>query len=107
MGDSVLRKHWKRWLAVAIVVAVAGALVPLAGKFLAYGRIAAGYTAQQTCSCLHVSRRPLASCLAEYPPDQIKLIAFDTAGDRVRITAFGVFHGESVFEEGYGCQPVK
>ena len=102
-----MRKHWKKWLAFAVVAVLACAAIHASRSLLVYGNIAAGYTAQQTCSCLHVSRRSLESCLAEYPPYQIKLIAFDTAGDRVRVAVFGVFHGESVFEEGYGCQPLE
>ena len=103
----MLRKHWKKWLALAVVAALVSAAFPAYRMLVAYANIAAGYTAQQICSCLHVSRRSLESCLAEYPAEQLKLVELDTAGDRVRIAAFGVSHGESVFEEGYGCQPVE
>ena len=101
----------KRWIVTGALIVAAAAIGWIAFKVndaVAYARIATGYAAQQACSCLHVSGRTLASCMADYPADAIKGISFDTRGDHVRISALnGAFKAEAAFEEGYGCRIVN
>jgi len=97
----------KRWL-IVIAVALAGVIVPgLIWTFqdeYAYARIATGYAAKQTCSCLHVSGRTLESCLADFPEDARGQISVTQSGDTVRASVlFGAVHAAAAFEDGYGC----
>jgi len=76
-------------------------------KLPAYADIAAGYVAQQTCTCRFVSGRAEASCLGDYPEDAVKHIRLevDPAAKRVRASAlFGVFHASAVYDERFGCR---
>ncbi len=71
---------------------------------IAYGRIATGYAAKQTCSCMHVSGRPLDACLADYPEDarQIRVTA---TGETVQASVmFGAIKAQAVYEEEFGCR---
>ena len=101
----------KRWIGIG--AGIAGlALVAFIGVKLSdlftYANIAVGYTAQQTCSCLHVSGRGLDSCKADYPADAVRQITFDTAGDRVRVSvAGGMFKAESDYDQTFGCRLVE
>ena len=102
------RKLWM-WTGGGIV---ALALVIFIGIKLSdlytYVHIATGYTAQQTCSCLHVSGRSLDSCKADYPPDAVRQITFDTTGDRVRVSAAGgLFKAEADYDQTFGCRLVE
>ena len=61
----------KRWIWTGAGIAALAVIAFIGVKIsdgLTYVNIAAGYTAQQTCSCLHVSGRTLDSCRADYPP---------------------------------------
>jgi hypothetical protein len=94
------------WIGALIVAALAigAAAWGLQGP-LAYARIATGYTAKQTCSCLHVSGRPMESCVTDYPADAIRNVSIAAEGDRVRVAAlFGAFKAEAVYEDGFGCR---
>jgi len=101
----VLRKRWF-WIGafLAAVIAIALTLWSLQGEF-AYARIATGYAAKQTCSCLHVSGRPLESCLADFPEDARDNVAVGVSGDQVRASVlFGAISASAVYEEGFGCR---
>jgi hypothetical protein len=98
----------KRWLTI-IGVAVAGVALPgliwsLQGEYQ-YARIATGYAAKQTCSCLNVSGRDSASCLADFPEEGRGLISVAQEGASVRASVlFGAISARATFEDGYGCQ---
>ncbi len=98
------RKRWI-WLGVlgVIVAAVAGAAWSLQDD-VAYARIATGYAAKQTCSCLHVAGRALESCLADFPADARGQLNVTPDGERVHASVlFGAVSAEAAFEDGYGC----
>ena len=100
----------KRWIWTGAGIAALAVIAFIGVKIsdgLTYVNIAAGYTAQQTCSCLHVSGRTLDSCRADYPPDAVRHITFDTTGDRVRIAvAGGLSKAEASYDPVYGCRLV-
>jgi hypothetical protein len=98
-------KRWV-WLGIAAaLVMAAGALVwSYRGEF-AYARIAVGYAAKQTCSCLHVSGRTLDSCLGDFPEDARTRVKVTRDGPSVRASVlFGAFHAEAMHEDGFGCR---
>jgi hypothetical protein len=71
---------------------------------VAYARIATGYAAKETCSCRHVSGRPLDSCLAEFPAEARANINVTETPGRVRASVlFGAISAEAQFEDAYGC----
>lgn len=97
----------KRWF-VIVGVALAGVALPgliwsLQDEYQ-YVRIATGYAAKQTCSCLHVAGRDLDACMADFPRDAQGYISVTPEGSSVRASVlFGAIGAEAVFEEPYGC----
>jgi hypothetical protein len=71
---------------------------------IAYARIATGYAAKQTCSCLYVSGRTLESCMTDFPPDARGNVEVTQNGNGVRASVlFGAIRAEARYEEAYGC----
>jgi hypothetical protein len=66
-------------------------------------RIGVGYTAQQTCACLFVGRRPLESCTTDLDPLARRLMSVRVEPDGVTASAFGLASATARFEKGYGC----
>lgn len=100
----------KPWVlaAAAAGVAALGGLGWLATKQAAYANIAVGYAAKQTCSCLYVSGRTVASCLEDFPADARAQLKIEPQGDGVAASALmGAFSAEAVHEDGLGCRLVK
>jgi len=97
----------KRWLLI-VGVAVAGVALPglmwsLQDEYQ-YVRIATGYAAKQTCSCLNVSGRSLDSCMADFPSDAQGLISVKQEGESVRASVlFGAIGAKATYEDAYGC----
>jgi hypothetical protein len=98
----VLRKYWL-WGVAALAAGVAG----LAWAYrddVAYARIATGYAAKQTCSCLHVSGRPLESCLAEFPADAREQISVRAEGEQVTASVLlGAISARAEYQPDFGC----
>ena len=99
------RKRWI-WVGVlAIAVLLVGGGAWASRDQVAYARIATGYAAKQTCSCLHVSGRALDSCMADFAEDARRQISIAADGDRVRASVlFGAVSAEAAFEPDYGCR---
>ena len=101
----------KRWIwVIVLIVLVAG----IAGGAWAsrdqvtYAHIATGYAAKQLCSCVHVSRRTLEACMADYPEDVRRNITISSEGDNVRASVlFGAISSEAAFDGEYGCRIVE
>ncbi|MEJ0059207.1 MAG: hypothetical protein WDM79_06410 [Terricaulis sp.] len=53
------------------VIALIGAVALGLRGPVAYARVATSYAAQQTCACLYVSGRAMASCLSDFPEDAV------------------------------------
>jgi hypothetical protein len=102
-----MRKRWI-WLAVLVVIVAAVAGGAWASRDqIAYANIASGYAAKQLCSCLYVSNRDMASCLADYPEEARRNIAVSVEGETVRASVlFGAIHSEAVRDGEYGCRVV-
>jgi hypothetical protein len=91
----------KRILTVILVLLLAG--VFFAARHLRnLGFIGVGYAAQQTCSCLFVSGRPLPSCRADLDPLAQRIVALHPTGERVVATTI-LFSATSVFDPVFGC----
>jgi uncharacterized membrane protein len=98
----VLRKYWLWGLAV-----LAGALAALTWLYrddVAYARIATGYAAKQTCSCLHVSGRSLDSCLADFPAEARERLTVSAEGQQVTASVLlGAISARAEYQGEYGC----
>jgi hypothetical protein len=97
----------KKLIALGVVVALGVAAAIYGPTVLGYLRIGTTFAAQQTCACVHVSGRELASCVTDLGKAG-ELLSVKVEGDTVRATALlGLFSGESKNEPPYGCHPVK
>jgi hypothetical protein len=105
-------KHW-RWIIGLAVVALIGFGVFALQRPLAYARVATSYAAQQTCACLYVSGREMASCLGDFPEDAVSQMTIVTADDgvsahAVRVSALaGLIKAEATYDSGFGCSLVN
>ena len=98
----------KRWIWVGVLVG--GAVLVGAGAWAAqepigYAKMATGFGAKQMCSCLHVSGRPLDSCMADFPAEARGAVTITEDGDTVRASVlFGAISSAAVYEEEFGCR---
>jgi hypothetical protein len=65
--------------------------------------IGTGYAAQQTCSCLFISRRPLDSCKADLDRLAQLLVSVHPGHQQVTARALGLAHATSRYQAGFGC----
>lgn len=101
------RKHWLILVAVVLAGVAAPALLWSFQDEYTYARIATGYAAKQTCSCVHVSGRALESCLADFPENAGGALSVVQDGATVRASVlFGAVRAEAAYEEGFGCELV-
>jgi hypothetical protein len=100
-----------RWLWAAGVGAIAALGVGgyvLAREPLAYVEMATGFGAKQLCSCLYVSERTSASCMAEFPAEARDQLTFTVSADAVEASAlFGVISSRAALTPEGGCTIVK
>ena len=95
----------RRLIILGVALALAGAAVIYLPKAIGFLRVGTAFAAQQTCACLHVSGRPLESCLADLGSSG-RLLDVKADGQKVRAGAlFGLFSAASVSEPPYGCRP--
>jgi hypothetical protein len=101
----------KRWIWAGALLAIVAVIAFGAWSMrddVAYARIATGYAAKQTCSCLHVSGRTLESCLSDFPENERGRIQVAEADGAVRASVlFGAISAEAAFEDGFGCAIVE
>jgi hypothetical protein len=104
---AVPRKYWLIAALVVLVALTAGGAYAAREPY-AVARMATGYAAKETCSCLHVSGRALDSCIAELPQQARESVVLTTSGDSVRASIlFGAVSADSVYEDGFGCRLVN
>lgn len=65
--------------------------------------IGAGYAAEQTCSCLFVSRRTLESCRSDLEPLARWVVSMRPGADEVTARAFGFSTATARYEKRFGC----
>ena len=104
-GEAAVSR--KRWFVIGGLGLAAVALSSIAWSLrddLAYARLATGFAAKQTCSCLHITGRSLDSCLMDFPEDARSMIAIEQDGSTVRASVlFGAVSAEAAYSEDYGC----
>lgn len=101
------RKRWIWGGALAAAVLAIGAGAWASRGQIAYGKLATGFAAKQTCSCLHISGRTLESCLADFPADARNAVTVTPNGNTVRASVlFGAISAEAVYEDEFGCRIV-
>jgi hypothetical protein len=86
--------------AFAVVAAFVVWRVPRVSNLLEIG---AGYTAQQTCACVFISGRTLASCVADLDPLAQRLLSVRLGEEEVTARAFGMGRAVARYEAGFGC----
>jgi hypothetical protein len=107
----VSRKHWLWIVGLGVVALIGLGAFALQGP-LAYARVATAYAAQQTCACLYVSGRAMASCLADFPEDAVSQMTIVTAeggvsAHAVKVSALaGLIKAEATYDAGFGCSLV-
>lgn len=98
----------KRWIWVGALVggvALVGAGAFAAQEPIGYAKMATGFGAKQMCSCLHVSARPLESCMGDFPPEARGAVNISEDGEAVRASVlFGAISSTAVYEEEFGCR---
>jgi hypothetical protein len=99
----VIRRWLKRTLLVLTVLLVAGAITWRALHLSELSHIGAGYAAQETCSCLFVSARSMASCKSDLNPMAQKFVSIRVNLDEVTATALGISTATSRYHKGLGC----
>ena len=92
----------KRLLLVLAAVAVIS-LVGLGLWLPPLSRIGVGYTAQQTCACLFVSRRTADSCRRDLEPMARWLIKVEIGASEVTARSLGLARARARYEKGFGC----
>ena len=94
----------KRILAMLAIAVVAGFVLwhlPIVAKL---ANIGSGYAAQQTCACVFVSHRELASCVTDLEPLARRLISVSVGKDEVTARApLGQQSAVAHYEQGFGC----
>jgi uncharacterized protein HemX len=65
--------------------------------------IGVNFAAKQTCSCLFVSNRSMASCETDLPTETEGLVSVAQEKNSVRASALGVFNAKAEFSEDFGC----
>jgi hypothetical protein len=102
----LVKRKWQIVIGAATLI-VAG-IAYLARDQVALARIGTGFAAEQTCSCLYVSRRPLGSCMTDFDPAAARWFTWHVDERKVTVSALlGVFVSTSVFDDGFGCHVVE
>ncbi|MGE0740399.1 MAG: hypothetical protein AB7O98_03590 [Hyphomonadaceae bacterium] len=102
------RKRWI-WIGAPVIIILILASVGFAMRDqIAYARVATGYAAKETCSCLHVSGRTLDSCMGDFPAEARNNITIAAEGDTVRASVlFGAIASAARYEAEYGCAIIQ
>lgn len=88
-------------LAVAVIAGLVVAWQKLRLSDLVY--IGAGYAAQQTCACVFISHRTLASCLTDLDPLAQRLVSVRVGTDEVTAHTLRLSKAVARYEQGFGC----
>ena len=91
----------------AAVLVVAGGVAWRVLKLSDMATIGAGYTAQQTCACVFISRRPVESCRSDLESLAQRLVKVEVGAQEVTARSMaGVARATARYDRTYGCQLV-
>jgi hypothetical protein len=90
-------------LGVMAAVAVAALVAWRELRMSELAQIGAGYAAQQTCACIFISGRTLASCKTDLEPLAQKLVSLRVGTDEVTAHSLAIGTATARFEQGFGC----
>jgi hypothetical protein len=94
----------KRILAgVAAIIVVAGVVAWQKLRLGEMAHIGAGYAAEQTCACVFISKRALASCVNDLEPLAQKVVSVRVGDGEVTASALLVGAATARYEEAFGC----
>lgn len=93
----------RKRLLVALAVVIGLGLIALAIWLPPLARIGVGYTAQQTCACLFVSRRTAESCRQDLEPMARVLITVKIRPGEVATSSLGLARARARYQQGFGC----
>lgn len=103
------KRRFKRWckspwlLAGLALFLLGGAAAWKLLRVPELAQIGVGYTAQQTCACLFVSRRPAESCRQDLEPMARWFISAEIGAGEVTAHTFGLARARSRYQQGFGC----
>jgi hypothetical protein len=91
----------KRIMLGVLAIVLVG-LVAIAHHLHRMAIIGAGYAAQQTCSCLFVSGRPLESCRGDLEKLAQRIVTLTPGTNEVRASSM-LSSATARYEPGFGC----
>jgi len=101
-----MKRKWQLWVVVLVLLVGVGGWG--ARDTFATARMGTTYVAKQTCSCLFVAGRPLASCSSDFNPESLQSLDVVTDHSVVTVSALGgLVSSRAEFENGFGCHPVN
>ena len=66
-------------------------------------RIGGGYAAEQTCACIFISHRALASCMTDLDPLAQRIVSVRVGTAEVTAHTLGLGRTVARYEQGFGC----
>jgi hypothetical protein len=93
----------KGLLLVAAVLIMGGAVAFRALRLGDLAYIGAGYTAEQTCACLFVSRRSAESCSGDLEPMARWFVSVTPGADTVTARSFLIARATARYQKDLGC----
>ncbi|WP_421722797.1 hypothetical protein [Bauldia sp.] len=94
----------RRILLFVAIVVIAGLGFLIVRDGVPSLRIATAYAAKQTCSCLFVAGRDLASCQGDYNPFTARWFAWDPTEQAVTVSFAGLISSQATYADGNGCR---
>jgi len=99
------RRHWRRWLALAFVLAVAAGAAWVWGPAHRYAETGASYGARVACSCRYIGGRSLADCHKDLERQTAwASLSEDPAAHSVTASFPLIASQTATFRDGWGCQ---
>ena len=99
-----MRKRTKQVLAgVLLLVVLAGAAAWRALRLQDLAHLGTGYSAELTCACLFVSRRPLDSCRNDLDKLAQLLVSVEAGDGLVTARSMGLAQATARYRAGFGC----
>jgi hypothetical protein len=90
-------------LGILAVTVVAGFFLWRTLRLSDLASIGAGYAAEQTCACIFISHRELASCMTDLEPLAQRLVSVRVGKEEVTAHSFGLGGAVARYEQGFGC----